>query len=193
MPWKNGNPPLYHVWRGMFDRCYSKKNSQYKDYGGRGILVCKRWHSYQHWFFDMGPRPKGFTLDRIDNNGNYEPSNCRWASRKTQQRNQRVTRKVTIAGKTYIAADLADIANIKTDAIVARANRGLSYEEVISKNRFCNFDGFKFGAAISAKKRREKTHCKNGHEFTPGNTRIDSDGKYQWRVCKTCHRERHRK
>jgi hypothetical protein len=194
MPWKNGNPPLYHVWRSMIYRCYSTKSNQYVDYGGRGIKVCPEWRTnYHKWIQDMGPRPKGTSIDRIDNDGDYTPENCKWSTKKEQQRNQRVTRKVCIAGITYVAADLADIAGIKTDSIVERVNRGLSFKEVISKEKTHNLYGFKFGAAISAKKRREKTHCKNGHEFSPENTRIDGNGKYQWRVCKSCHRIRHSK
>ena len=190
MPWKNGNPPLYHVWRGMLDRCYCPTIKQYKDYGGRGISVCEQWkNSYSQWFTDMGPRPEGSTLDRKDNNGNYEPNNCRWATRKQQQRNQRVTRKVVIAGHTYVAADLADKAGVKTDIIMERVKRGLSLSEVLSNDRFHNLEGLKLGAKISAQRRREKTHCKRGHKFTPENTEWGGSTNYRWRSCKRCRTE----
>lgn len=81
---------LYLTWSSMKSRCNNPNRSNYKYYGARGVTVCKKWSSsYLDFIKDMGPRPKGFTLERIDNNGNYEPSNCKWSTWKEQSSNKR--------------------------------------------------------------------------------------------------------
>lgn len=81
--------PTYHTWKRMRQRCSNRSNKKYYRYGGRGITVCKRWNKYENFLEDMGERPgDDLSLDRIDNDGNYEPSNCRWATQKVQQNNR---------------------------------------------------------------------------------------------------------
>lgn len=83
--------PEYATWRSMLSRCHNQNNSAYKDYGGRGITVCKEWlHSFEHFFRDTGQKPVGLTLERIDNNLGYFKNNCKWATCVEQNRNQRV-------------------------------------------------------------------------------------------------------
>jgi hypothetical protein len=82
--------PLYAAWAAMRQRCQNPAHHGYANYGGRGITVCERWRDFGAFLADMGERPEGLTLDRIDNDGNYEPGNCRWATALEQRHNQRV-------------------------------------------------------------------------------------------------------
>jgi len=90
----NKRKTLFDLWRAMMWRCYGEDCNGYERYGGRGIIVCERWHDFETFLRDVGPRPEPhptdgrYTLDRIDNDGNYEPDNVRWATWKEQRANQ---------------------------------------------------------------------------------------------------------
>lgn len=88
----------YKAWFGMLQRCSNPRNEKWHRYGGRGISVCDRWKEYENFLADMGPRPPGMTIDRENNNGNYEPGNCRWATQKTQGNNRGNNRIFCIDG-----------------------------------------------------------------------------------------------
>jgi len=93
--------PTYITWRAMHKRCRYKGDDNYPNYGGRGITVCREWFCYHRFLSDMGERPEGKTLDRIDVNGIYEKSNCRWATPKEQANNRRTKAEVALAKSVY--------------------------------------------------------------------------------------------
>ncbi len=126
--------PEYKVWKRMIERCYNPSRNHYEDYGGRGISVCDHWRSSPANFLkDMGPRPTPtHEIDRIDNNGNYEPGNCRWATRKAQNRNRRSNRHLTHNGDTMTVADWSDKIGISQQLIYARLHRGKTIEGALS-------------------------------------------------------------
>ncbi len=91
---------IYDIWKAMIQRCVNPKAQAYKNYGGRGISVCKRWRKFENFLEDMGKQLPGQQIDRIDNNKSYCKSNCRWSTRKQQQRNKRNNRLITFRGQT---------------------------------------------------------------------------------------------
>lgn len=123
----------YNSWTTMKRRCFNPSNAQYADYGGRGITVCERWlHSFEHFLADMGPRPENTTLDRWPNkNGNYEPGNCRWATRKEQQSNQRSNINISIEEITDTMAGWCRTLNLNPKAVSKRLQRGYSPHDAL--------------------------------------------------------------
>lgn len=128
-------PPEYSVWKGMIQRCLVSSHKFYKNYGGRGILICERWMSFELFFLDMGSRPHAKSqLDRIDNNGDYRPGNCRWASTHDQNRNKRTNRIIEFSGKTMCVADWAVELGLRPTLINQRLSRGWSEHRALSKS-----------------------------------------------------------
>jgi len=117
----------------MIQRCTSPNNHAYDRYGGRGIKVCDRWlNSFESFLADMGDKPSSeCSLDRIDNNGNYEPSNCRWATATEQMRNRSNSIHLTMNGETLPAAEWAEKLGIPLSRIHARIKHGFSVEQTL--------------------------------------------------------------
>lgn len=122
--------PEYKVWQDMKARCYYKKNNGFERYGGRGITVCDEWiNSFATFYRDMGPKPSPIhSLDRIDNNGDYTPENCRWATHKEQSNNRRNNILFTIDGETKTLKQWCEQLNLKYKTVHARIKRGWTIE-----------------------------------------------------------------
>lgn len=123
----------YRVWQGMKYRCYSPSQSQYKNYGGRGIQVCNRWnYSFINFLADMGPAPsEKHSIDRIDVNGEYSPENCRWATGKEQCRNRRNNRLITVNRETKTLAEWSELSGTRYQTIRRRLEEGWPPEQAV--------------------------------------------------------------
>lgn len=128
-----GTSSTYQSWYAMKQRCTNPKHKKWKDYGGRGIMVCDRWlNSFENFLADMGERPGGRTLDRREVNGNYEPNNCRWATPVEQARNRRAF-LIEFNGERRCLAEWAEVLGIKADILSKRiSQRGWSIERAFS-------------------------------------------------------------
>jgi hypothetical protein len=157
----------YRRWAAMKERCYSKNNKHYKDYGGRGITVCDRWLNHPAVFIaDMGLCPKGFSIDRLDNNLGYSKDNCVWASAKQNANNTRRNLLIEFNGTTKTLSQWAEETGLKRESIKGRLNRGWSIEK-----------------ALTRKSRYELNACNNGHEFIEGSYTTNGAGKRRCREC----------
>jgi len=116
---------IYSIWRGMLARCLCQTGRGYKDYGGRGITVCERWkNSVTDFVDDMGPRPSpAHSIDRINVNGNYEPGNCRWATRSQQQRNRRCNPVIVIDGIKMLLVEASEKYRIHSKTALDRMQK----------------------------------------------------------------------
>ena len=132
---------LYNVWSTMKSRCFYEKNRSYKNYGGRGITVCPEWANdfaaFEKWSyengFDENATRKECTIERIDPNGNYEPSNCTWKNMKEQCNNKRNNHILTYKGETHTISEWAEKLGIKTSSLITRVHLGWSVERILGE------------------------------------------------------------
>lgn len=129
--------PWYESWRAMMDRCYRKTAHNYKRYGDRGIIVCDEWKNIENFgkWCEQSGYEEGLTLERIDVNGNYEPSNCCWATRKQQANNRGNTVRITFQNKTHTLSEWAEITGINRSTLNNRYHRGKRGAELFAKGR----------------------------------------------------------
>jgi hypothetical protein len=126
----------YNTWRSMRARCMNKTHQVFQRYGGRGITVCERWMVYANFLQDMGPKPDGMSLDRVDNDGDYCRENCRWASAKENSRNRRSSRLINIDGVVKPLAEWVELVaepSLTYATIHFRIQSGWSAHEALTK------------------------------------------------------------
>lgn len=124
--------PAHFSWIEMIKRCRNKNHKSFKYYGARGITVCDRWLKFQNFFTDMGKRPKGMSIERIDNDKGYSPDNCKWATRKEQMRNTRGNTHITYKGKTQLLIEWAEELDIEPHMLSTRLRRGWSVARALT-------------------------------------------------------------
>ena len=132
---------IHDTWRSMKRRCYTKSHKEYERYGGRGITVCDEWKDKFECFYEWAMQNgynDNLTIDRINVNGNYEPSNCRWITIKEQQNNRRNNHYITYNGETLTAIQFAKKYNMNNSTLITRLNRGWSIEKIMDKHNKLN-------------------------------------------------------
>ncbi len=124
----------YNSWRAMWERCTNQNYRKFNLYGGRGITICERWRDFVLFLQDMGPKPsRRHSLDRIDGNGNYEPSNCRWATSVEQRRNTSRNKILTLNGESMCVSAWSEKTGIPISVLVHRFQRGWTVERALTQ------------------------------------------------------------
>lgn len=128
---RSGQSSEYMTWCQMIQRCKNPKNRAFHDYGMRGIKVCERWMDFSNFLADMGPRPPGLTLERVDNQKGYSPDNCTWSSRSKNNNNKRNNIVLTMDGVSATAAQWSKMGKVPYRAFVKRLRRGWTLKKAI--------------------------------------------------------------
>lgn len=127
--------PEYRTWVKMKERCYNPNTERYPSYGGRGITVCERWlNSFENFYEDMGKKPKGYSIERINVDGNYEPNNCKWASSQEQHYNKTNTLYVEYKNENKSLSELCKIYALNYKSVWKQYKKGVTFEEILTKN-----------------------------------------------------------
>jgi hypothetical protein len=138
----------YGIWAAMRSRCELTTHHKYPIYGGRGIKVCDRWQAFENFLADMGERPHGTSIDRINNDGNYEPTNCRWATNRQQSRNQRVNVMVEMDGQVLCLIEWTEKLGIPYDRTLARIEKGWDPVLALTTPRYARRESGRRGEKI---------------------------------------------
>ena len=136
---RKGHERAYSTWSAMKSRCYNKNHIHYDAYGGRGIKVCDRWlgrEGFRNFYEDMFPKPDNGTLDRIDNNADYCPENCRWSSKTEQANNTRRNKIIEYNGESMTAAQWARKIGIPYRTLLTRLRRGMPLGKALSSDKY---------------------------------------------------------
>jgi len=139
LPYEIGSPNwvarkrAYYSWFKARQRCNNPRQRGYERYGGRGISVCERWNSFETFLADMGLPPPGTSIDRIDNDGNYEPANCRWATPRQQMRNRNCNRRIEAFGEVMTVSAAAERFGIGATTISHRLDKGYEPERAVTE------------------------------------------------------------
>lgn len=149
MPRKCNGPSstrTYAIWHDMRRRCDSPQRKGYANYGGRGIQVCDRWHTFANFLADMGEAPQGYSIERRDVHGNYEPANCSWATRKEQNDNTQRTVRLRHNGQTKTLTQWSELLGIPHGTLRARYDKGWPAERILAPSsrfpqRIATIDG----------------------------------------------------
>ncbi len=124
----------YLIWKAAKARCHTTTHRDYDRYGGRGISMCKEWRDdYDAFLSYMGPKPEGYSIERINNDGNYEPGNVRWASRKEQSHNRSTNHNIEYNGETHCLEEWSRITNIHKNTLRKRMDLGWSIEDTLTR------------------------------------------------------------
>lgn len=127
--------PTYNTWRAMISRCQNPNDKSYAYYGGRGVVVCSRWQSFEAFFEDMGERPDMHEIDRQDNAGAYEPGNCHWVTKSQNGRNRRTNREIDTPTGRILLCEASELSGIKVATLLQRADRGWPAERMFDAER----------------------------------------------------------
>lgn len=128
----SGHTPTYSAWKSMLQRCFNPRHKHFYRYGGRGISICARWRTFEAFLADVGPRPEKTSIERINNDGNYEPGNCRWATQHEQTRNMSRNRVLVLDGVARCVSDWSQILGVSTSTLFGRIKRGWTDQQALT-------------------------------------------------------------
>lgn len=174
--WKHGGikTRAYLSWAKMRERCLNSSCPAFPNYGGRGIKISKRWDKFENFLKDMGERPSGYSLERVDVNGNYSPENCKWIPRKEQNFNTRKSIRIHFRGETRCLSEWCRILNLRRGFVLKRLRLGWSFEDAIKRP-----------IRIPLDRREVFRRRSRGETYNEIARAMNSNYQAVWKACKT--------